>query len=55
VRDGADDLGAAIRRLTPHDVSDAFDLEPAIRAAGPWIDRALAETVRMRALLKQNR
>jgi 3-carboxy-cis,cis-muconate cycloisomerase len=51
VRDGADNLKAALAELTPHAVDDAFDLSPAIAAAGPWIDRALAEAARIRTTL----
>jgi hypothetical protein len=36
-------------------VNEAFDLEPAIRAAGPWIDRALAEAARVRDTLTSKR
>jgi len=33
------------------DLSAAFDLAPAIAAAGPWVDRAVAEAARVRAKL----
>ncbi|MBL8671718.1 MAG: adenylosuccinate lyase family protein [Alphaproteobacteria bacterium] len=33
------------------DLAPAFDLAPAVAAAQPWIDRALAEVARVRALL----
>ncbi len=51
VRDGAESLETALAELTPHPVDDAFDLAPAIRAAGPWIERALAEAARIRSTL----
>ncbi len=55
VRDSGEDLPGVLRRLTPHPVDEAFDLEPAIRAAGPWIDRALAEAARVRDTLTSKR
>ena len=33
------------------DLAPAFDLSPAVAAAGPWIDRAVREAARVRALL----
>jgi 3-carboxy-cis,cis-muconate cycloisomerase len=34
------------------DLAPAFDLAPAIAAAGPWVDRAVAHAARVRALLQ---
>jgi 3-carboxy-cis,cis-muconate cycloisomerase len=35
------------------DISPAFDLAPAIAAAGPWVDRALQDAARVRGQLQQ--
>ena len=35
------------------DISPAFDLAPAIAAAGPWVDRALLDAARVRDQLQQ--
>ena len=39
--------------LGAHEVESAFDLRPSVQAAGPWIDRALAEVGRIRHTLAQ--
>jgi 3-carboxy-cis,cis-muconate cycloisomerase len=51
VRRTGEPLPQVLARMTPHDVSAAFDLGPAVAAAGPWIDRARAEAERVRASL----
>jgi len=51
VRETGETLAAVLARSTPHDVSAAFDLKPAMRAAAPWIDRALAEAANIREWL----
>jgi 3-carboxy-cis,cis-muconate cycloisomerase len=48
-------LQAVLRRLTPEPLNGAFDLAPSIAAAGPWVDRALAEANRIRHMLTENR
>jgi 3-carboxy-cis,cis-muconate cycloisomerase len=55
VRDTGENLQAVLDRLTPHPTSEAFDLEPAVRAAGPWIDRAIAAAVEVRKTLARER
>jgi 3-carboxy-cis,cis-muconate cycloisomerase len=34
------------------DLAPAFDLAPAVAAAGPWVDRAVADAARVRKLLQ---
>jgi len=51
VRETGEPLETVLARATPHDLAAAFDPGPAIRAAAPWIDRALAEAGRVRELL----
>jgi 3-carboxy-cis,cis-muconate cycloisomerase len=43
VRRTGRELPTVLAGLTSEDVASAFDLDPAIEAAQPWIDRALAE------------
>lgn len=54
-RNTGEDLQGVLRRLTHHAVDEAFDLEPAIRAAGPWVDRVLADAARIRDTLTSKR
>jgi 3-carboxy-cis,cis-muconate cycloisomerase len=51
VRETGEPLETVLARATPDAVAAAFDLGPAILAAAPWIDRALAEAGRVRDLL----
>lgn len=54
VRDGAPSLAAALADLgAPLGGGEAFSLEPAMSAAQPWIDRALAEIARVRDALTE--
>jgi 3-carboxy-cis,cis-muconate cycloisomerase len=55
VRDTGLNLQAVLDRLTPHPTSEAFDLEPAVRAAEPWIDRAIAAAAEVRNSLARER
>jgi 3-carboxy-cis,cis-muconate cycloisomerase len=55
VRDTGENLQAVLDRLTPYPASEAFDLEPAVRAAGPWIDRAVAAAAEVRETLARER
>jgi 3-carboxy-cis,cis-muconate cycloisomerase len=48
VRHGAGSLADVLGRIAPEPVGAAFDLDPAIAAAEPWIERALAEAARVR-------
>jgi 3-carboxy-cis,cis-muconate cycloisomerase len=52
VRDTGQNLLEVLERMTPHPVAEAFDLASAVAAAGPWIDRALAEARRVRDILQ---
>ncbi len=50
--------GAHLSELLAHthpdvDTAPAFDLAPAIAAAGPWVDRAVTEARRVRRLLQE--
>ena len=50
--------GAALRTVLERDaagvdVAPAFDLAPAVAAAGPWVDRAVIEARRVRGLLSR--
>ncbi|SEQ95022.1 3-carboxy-cis,cis-muconate cycloisomerase [Faunimonas pinastri] len=61
VRDGDVTLQQALERnetlrseAADFDLAGAFDLQPAIDAASVWVDRALAEADRVRALLPPN-
>ena len=52
-RDGVA-LRTVLERETPGvDLAPAFDLVPAVAAAGPWVDRAVTEARRVRALLSR--
>jgi 3-carboxy-cis,cis-muconate cycloisomerase len=53
VRDGAPSLAAALADLGGQMDGDPFSLEPALAAAQPWIDRALAEIARVRDALME--
>ena len=44
---------AAVLARGGHDVGAAFDVGPAVQAAGVWVDRAVAEAAGVRAMLKQ--
>ena len=55
VRDTGENLQAVLGRLTPHAIAEAFDPEPAVQAAGPWIDRALAHAASVREILLKER
>lgn len=50
-----DPLQAVLQRSSPIPLDDAFDLEPAIAAAGPWVDRALAAARIVRDTLSAQR
>ena len=39
--------------LSPDELDRAFDIRPAVEAAGPWVDRALAELEQVRQVLAQ--
>lgn len=52
VRDTGQNLREVLEGMTPHPVAEAFDLAPAVAAAGPWIDRALAEARRVCDILQ---
>lgn len=39
--------------LSPAELDACFDIGPAVRAAGPWVDRALARIAEVRAALAQ--
>jgi 3-carboxy-cis,cis-muconate cycloisomerase len=54
-RDTGEPLQSVLARLTPHPLAEAFDPEPAVRAAGPWIDRALASAAGVRKSLAVER
>jgi 3-carboxy-cis,cis-muconate cycloisomerase len=43
VRDTGEPLQAVLRRLSGQSLDAAFDLEPSIKAAGLWTDRAVAQ------------
>ena len=60
VRDTGDSLQAVLERdpavreaaaAGDIDLAGAFDLAPAVAAAGPWVDRALSDAARVRARL----
>ena len=56
VRETGETLDAVLKRdpavrEAGIDLAPAFDLAPAIAAAGPWVDRALAEAARIRTTL----
>ncbi len=54
VRNGEGTLADVLARGHPDtDLAPAFDLQPAIAAAGPWVDRAVAEAARVRSLLQK--
>jgi len=54
VRATGENLQAILARVTPHRTAEAFDFGPALRAAAPWIDRALSEAAGVReSLLKE--
>ena len=55
VRQTGEPLQDVLRRMAPEPVEAAFDLAPAIAAAGPWIDRALAAAARVRDGLASER
>jgi 3-carboxy-cis,cis-muconate cycloisomerase len=48
-------LKTALARLTTIPLDEAFDLGPAIDAAGPWVDRAIGEADRTRKSLSNSR
>src|SRR5215207_10517975 len=48
VRATGENLQAILARVTPHRTAEAFDFGPALRAAAPWIDRALSEAAGVR-------
>jgi 3-carboxy-cis,cis-muconate cycloisomerase len=53
VRASGDSLAAVLARRHPGvDTSGAFDLTPAIAAASPWVDRALAHAAEVQTLLQ---
>jgi 3-carboxy-cis,cis-muconate cycloisomerase len=54
VRGGEGTLAELLARDHPDvDLARAFELAPAVAAAGPWVDRAVAEASRVRALLQK--
>jgi 3-carboxy-cis,cis-muconate cycloisomerase len=55
VRDTGEHLHAVLDRLTPHPTSEAFELEPAVLAAGLWIDRTVAAANEVRETLARER
>ena len=55
VRDTGEPLADVLRRLAPEPVDEAFDLAPAVAAAGLWVDRALAAAAPVRDGLAQTR
>jgi 3-carboxy-cis,cis-muconate cycloisomerase len=55
VRDTGEPLEAVLARLTPHPIGDAFDPAAAVRAAEPWIDRALSHAAAVRDSLSMER
>jgi len=55
VRDTGEPLAEILRRLAPEPVDEAFDLAPAVAAAGLWVDRALAAAAPVRDGLAQTR
>ena len=55
VRDTGEHLEAVLARLTPHPTGGAFDHAAAVRAAGPWIDRALSHAAEIRESLLMER
>jgi 3-carboxy-cis,cis-muconate cycloisomerase len=53
VRASGDSLAAVLARRHPGvDMTAAFDLTPAIAAASPWVDRALAHAAEVQTLLQ---
>jgi hypothetical protein len=53
VRTGGQQLSAVLAALHPDiDFSAAFDLTPAVEAASPWIDRAVAHAAEVQTLLQ---
>jgi 3-carboxy-cis,cis-muconate cycloisomerase len=53
VRASGEALAGVLARLYPEvDTSGAFDLTPAIAAASPWVDRALAHAAEVQTLLQ---
>jgi 3-carboxy-cis,cis-muconate cycloisomerase len=47
VRETGTDLRSVLGQLTDQPLDEAFDLGPAVAAAGSWVDRALAEARRV--------
>jgi 3-carboxy-cis,cis-muconate cycloisomerase len=48
-------LKAVLSRLSNIPLDEAFDLRPAVDAAGPWVDRAIGEARRIRLTLSDHR